>query len=69
MSKKINKSRYSQGDVVMLTNRYKGIVAGHIFTVKNPNKVGHYHKILVEDLDGAFKEYIPSKYLRSLRKK
>lgn len=69
MSKKISKSRYSKGDMVMLTNNYEGVVAGHIFTVENPNKVGHHHKILVVDLEEAFRKQIPSKYLRPLRRK
>lgn len=68
MNKKLKKSRYAIGDVVVLTHKHAGIAAGHVFTVKDPYKKGRYHAILVEDLGGIFQKCIPTKYLRPLRR-
>lgn len=61
--KKYKISRFSKGDRVILTNGFKGFVAGQIVIVDDPIKYGSEHKIKVHDARGKC-GMIPSKYLK-----
>ncbi len=62
--KKVKKSRYNVGDLVILTKDYQNYRKGQIFAVTNPDKKGKKYKIGVHDPHNGGNCDVPRKYLK-----
>ncbi len=68
MGKRIERSRFSANDEVVLTNKYEGFSKNHIFVVVDGHKDGK-HRILVKDTESGSLRRAPTKYLALLRRR
>ena len=66
--RRLQKSRFNKGDLVILLNEYEGVNAGHIYVVDDPYKYGKLYKIKVVETNGQNNgKMIPSKYLKKIK--
>ena len=66
--RRLQKSHYNIGDLVILLNEYEGVNPGHVYMVADPYKYGPLYKIKVtEPNDQDKKMRIPSKYLKRIK--